>query len=171
MNENNVIQDKILNILHNPPVTVGVLEMTTLSYTDIYHIWNYFRLNNQDYLNKYGITETDWTDEQHEYYRDIFNNNNIFNKIFTDHIKSDKDHLLLFYSMEQGFFYCKFKSINNINPDIIDKFKETADKLNIDTDISLFWNVDLHVKELKKDFDTIYAKAKIDKRHILLIQF
>lgn len=171
MNKNNVIQEKILNILNNPPTTVGVLETTSLSYDDIYNIWNYFRINNQDYLKKYGITETNWTDEQHDYYKRIFNNYNIFDKIFKNHIKSDKDHLLLFYSMTSGFFYCKFKSINSINPDIINKFKENAEKLNIDTDVSLFWNIDLHVKELKKDFDTIYTKANIDKRHILLIQF
>jgi len=171
MNENIIVQKKILKILNNPPKSVGVLEMTKLEYSDIYNIWNYFRLTNKDYVKKFGVTEINWSNDEYEHYKEIFNNNTIFDKIFTEHIDSNEDHLLLFYSMERGFFYCKFKSISNINPNILDKFKETADKLNIDTNISLFWNVDLHVKELKKDFDSIYNKAKIDKKHLLLIQF
>ena len=73
MHENNIIQDKILNILNNPPKSVGVLEADTLSYMDIHNIWNYFRINNQDYIDKHGLIEINWTDTQYDNYKNLFN--------------------------------------------------------------------------------------------------
>ena len=171
MNENSLIQNKILDLLKQPPKSIGIVENKNLSYKDIYNLWCYFRLHNKKYKELYGQLDIDWSDNDEKYYKELYSKNKIFNKVFTNHLNSDENNLLLFYNLSENFFYCKFKTINKISSDLYEKYKDNISKLNLQKDISMFWTVELKVPDLQNDFNEIYKSADIDINNILLVTF
>tara|TARA_Y100001954_G_C15638456_1_gene516395 strand:- start:136 stop:651 length:516 start_codon:yes stop_codon:yes gene_type:complete len=171
MNENELVKNKIIKLLNTPPKSIGVIDNPDLSYNDIYNLWSYFRLNNDEYIQKYGKINSNWNTELNTFYKNLYNQFEIFDNIFNNHVNSDIDDLLVFYNINENFFYCKFKTVNNINKDILEEFKENMENLKIDPTISMFWNIELKVPELQNDFQDIYKSANIDKNNTLLITF
>ena len=171
MNENSLIQNKILDLLNKPPKSIGVIDNNNINYKDIYNLWCYYRLHSKEYQDLYGEIDVDWSDEKESYYSNLFTEYNIFNEIFKKHLESEENTLLLFYNLNENFFYCKFKSFNKISQDILEKYKDNIDKLNIQEDISMFWTIELKVPDLQEEFNEIYKAANIDINNILLVTF
>ena len=104
----------------------------------------------------------------------------IFDKLYNTHATSNIDNLLLFYNKREGYFFCKYKTINKINESIILKYQESISKyqenlstsdLNLDPNIDLFWSIELKVDNLLNDFNTIFEKTDIDPNSTLVLNF
>ena len=182
MNNNSIIKEKIIIKLQENPKGIAVLDIPDISYEDLSNVWNYFRNTDEKYIEKYGKYILDWDVNKKIYYKRMFNKHEIFHKLFSEHVESTTDNLVLFYNKTEDSFFCKYKTVNTINESIIDKYKESIDKYKdnlsnfnteseLDPNISLFWSIQLVVSNLQEDFNVIYEKGEIDEESTLVVIF
>lgn len=175
---NSQIQDKILSLLRSQPKNVTVIKMvdddTNLSYVDFDDIWYYYRLTDENYYNNNDpITQT-ISDENMNDIKNIYEKYPELKEIFTTHVLNSVENVILFYSPLENHFYCKFKSINEIDQTIFDKYKENINELTsnlLQSKISFYWTIKLIVQNLQQDFNDLYDKADLNKNDLLAVIF
>jgi len=175
---NSQIQDKILSLLRSQPKNVIVIKVTddntNLTYNELDDIWYYYRLTDENYYdNNDSITQTISDDDMNDI-KNIYEKYPELKDIFTTHVLNSVENIILFYSPLDNHFYCKFKSINEIDQSIFDKYKENINELtsnSFQSKISFYWTIKLVVENLQEDFNELYDKADLNKNDILAVSF
>ena len=175
---NSQIQDKILSLLRSQPKNVIVIKVTddntNLTYNELDDIWYYYRLTDENYYdNNDPITQTISDDDMNDI-KNIYEKYPELKDIFTTHVLNSVENIILFYSPLENHFYCKFKSINEIDQSIFDKYKENINELTsnlLQSKISFYWTIKLVVQNLQQDFNELYDKADLNKNDILAVFF
>ena len=162
MNENTYIQEKILNKFRGKPTSVDVIEVPNITYNDIDKLWLYFASNSKEYKKKYGELEIDWSTHKLAYYKHIYDSNDIFELVFNKYLTILEDKLLLFYTIKESHFFCKYKTVQKIDESLI---------TNDNKDISLYWNLDLVVDSLQSNLKDIFEASNINTDFMLLVIF
>ena len=160
MNKNTYIQEKILNKFSTNPTSVDVITVPNITYNDIDNLWLYFASNSKEYKKKYGDVDLDWTTYKLFYYKQIYENNKILENVFNRYLTILEDQLLLFYSIKELHFFCKYKIVPKINTSLM----PTNNK-----NISLYWNLNIVVNSLQTDLKKLFDESNINNDYMLLI--
>jgi len=175
---NSQIQDKILSLLRSHPKNVTVIKMidddTNLSYIELDDIWYYYRLTDENYYNNNEPIKQTMSDDNINDINKIYIKYPELKEIFTSHVLNSVENVILFYSPLENHFYCKFKSINEIDQTIFDKYKENINELSnnsFQSKISFYWTIKLVVENLQEDFNDLYEKADLNKNDLLAVSF
>ena len=173
---NSQIQDKILSLLRTSPKNIKVIKpcSNNISYNEIDDIWNYYRITDENYYNNNEPIEQTISDDYMNNIKNIYEKYPELKEIFTDHVLDSDENVILFYSPDENHFFCKFKSINEMDKTIFDKYKENLNEMTINSfqhKISFYWTIKLIVRNLQEDFNDLYSKSDLNPNDILAVIF
>ena len=164
--ENNLIMHKIKYMLANNPVSVSLTDGIDISYDDINNIWEYYKLTSEKYIKKHSTSQNQLTFMEFLNAKTIFDENDIFSKTFDFYLEQESDYLLLFYKKGEEKFNCLYKTFNQIDEKILKNINKEIEK-----DISLFWKIEIKMKNLQTDFDELFTKLNLNNNSILIVSF
>lgn len=175
---NNQIQDKILSLLRNQPKNIKVIKITdennNLTYSKIDDIWYYYRLTDENYYkNNDPIIQTISDNDMNDI-KNIYDKYPDLKDLLTEHVLDTVENVILFYSQSENHFYCKFKSINEMDQSIFEKYKENLTESTLKSlqhKVSFYWTIKLIVSNLQRDFNELYKKANLNSTDILAVIF
>ena len=164
--ENNLIMHKIKEMLSNDPVSVSLTDDIDVSYDDINNIWEYYKLTSKKYIKKHTTSQNQLTFMEFLNAKTIFEDNDVFEKMFDFYLDQESDYLLLFYKKGEEKFNCLFKTFNKIDEELLKKINRETEN-----NFSLFWKIELKMSNLQTDFEELFTKLNLDNNAVLIVSF